>query len=69
MAMETKTIWKKGIPFNGSSIKTNYIKGKIDKTQPNSKCRLCDDRNETLNRIIRESSKLAQREYKTGWER
>ena len=30
----------------------------------NSKCRLCGDRDETINHIISECSKLAQREYK-----
>ena len=36
---------------------------RIDKTQQNSKCRLCGDRDET-NHIISECSKLAQRQYK-----
>ena len=31
----------------------------------NSKCRLCDDREETINHIISVCSKLAQKEYKT----
>ena len=43
-----------------SAIRTNYIK-----TQQNSKCRLCDDRDETINHIISECCKLAQKEYKT----
>ena len=30
------------------TIRTNYIKTKIDKTQQNSKCSLCDDRDETI---------------------
>ena len=47
-----------------SAIRTNHIKAGIDKTQPNSKCRLCSDRDETINHIIRECSKLAQKEYK-----
>ena len=42
----------------------NYIKARIDKTQQNSKCRLCSDRDETINHIISECSKLAQKEYK-----
>ena len=42
---------------------------RIDKTQQNSKCRLCDDRNETINHIISECSKLAQKEYKTRHDR
>ena len=32
-------------------------------TQQNSKCRLCGDRDETINHIISECSKLAQKEY------
>ena len=36
----------------------------INKTQQNSKCRLCGDRGETINHIISECSKLAQKEYK-----
>ena len=31
-----------------SAIRTNHIKGKINKTQQNSKCRLCGDRDETI---------------------
>ena len=34
-------------------------------TQQNSKCRLCSDRDETINHIISECSKLGQKEYKT----
>ena len=37
---------------------------RIDKTQQNSKCRLCGDRDENTNHIS-ECSKLAQKEYKT----
>ena len=47
------------------TIRTNDIKARIDKTQQNSKCRLCGDRDETINHIISECSKLAQKEYKT----
>ena len=47
-----------------SAIRTNLIKARIDKTQQNSKCRLCGDRDETINHIISECSKLAQKEYK-----
>ena len=43
---------------------TNHIKARIDKTQQNSKYRLCRDRYETINHIISECSKLAQKEYK-----
>ena len=47
-----------------SAIRTNHIKARIDKTQQNSKSRLCGDRDETINHIISECSKLAQKEYK-----
>ena len=48
-----------------NAIKTNHIKARIDKTQQNSKCRLCGDRDETINHIISECSKLAQKDNKT----
>ena len=47
-----------------NAIRTNHIKARTDKTQQNSKCRLCSDRDETINHIISECSKLAQKEYK-----
>ena len=47
-----------------SAISTNHIKARIDMTQQSSKCRLCGDRDETINHIISECSKLAQKEYK-----
>ena len=37
---------------------------RLDKPQQNSKCRLCGDRDETINHIISECSKLAHEEYK-----
>ena len=47
-------------------MRTNHIKARIDKTQQNSKCRLCSDRDEIINHnIISECNKLAQKEYKT----
>ena len=47
-----------------SAIRTNHITARIDKSQQNSKCRLCGDRDETINHIISECSKLVQMEYK-----
>ena len=47
-----------------SAIRTNHTKAKIDKTQQNSKCRLCGDRDVTINHIISECTKLAQKKYK-----
>ena len=44
--------------------KTNHIKARIDKTQQNRTLRLCGDRDETINKIIREFSKLILKEYK-----
>ena len=53
------------IAAQDNAIRTNYIKARIDKTQQNSKCRLCGNKDETINHIISECSKLAQKEYKT----
>ena len=52
------------IAAEDNAIMTNHIKARIDKTQQNSKCRLCGDRDETINHIISECSKLAQNDYK-----
>ena len=46
-------------------VRTNHIKERIDKTQQNSKCWLCGGREETINYILSECSKLVQKEYKT----
>ena len=48
------------IAVQDSALRTNHTKARIDKTQQNSKCRLCGD----INHIISECNKLAQREYK-----
>ena len=48
---------------NNTRRRTNHIKTRIDKTQPNSKCRLCGDREKNINHIS-ERSKFAQKEYK-----
>ena len=53
------------IAEQNNAIRTNHIKARINETQQNSKCRLCGDRDETINHIIIECSKLAQKEYKT----
>ena len=47
-----------------SAIRTNHIEERIDKTQQNSECRLCGDRDKTINHIISECSKVARKEYK-----
>ena len=53
------------IAAQNNAIRTNHIKARIDKTPKNSTWRLCGDRNETINHIISECSKLAQKEYNT----
>ena len=47
------------IAAQDNAVRSNHIKTRIDKTQQNSKCRLCGDRDETINNIISECSKLA----------
>ena len=49
------------ITAQNKAIRINFIKGRIDKTQQNSRCRLCVDRKETINHISK-CSKLAQKE-------
>ena len=46
-------------------ITTNYVKGKIHKTQQNNKCWLCGDRDKMIDHIISECSNLGQKEYTT----
>ena len=53
------------IAAQDNAIRTNHIKARIDKMQQNSKCWLCSDRDETVNYIVSECSKLAQKKYKT----
>ena len=53
------------IAAQNNTERTKNIKTRIDRTQQNSKYRLCGDRYETINHIISECSKLAQKEYKT----
>lgn len=46
------------------SLRTNAIKARIDKSQDDSKCRMCKSKDETVNHIVSECQKLAQKEYK-----
>ena len=46
------------------AIRTNVIKGKIDKSQEQMKCRMCSRDDETITHIVSECPKPAQREYK-----
>ena len=49
------------IPAQNNAIGTNYIKARIDMTKQNSRCRLYDDRDGTINHIISECSKITQK--------
>ena len=42
------------IAAQNNAMRTNHIKARIDKTQQNSKCWLCGDRDETIDHIISE---------------
>ena len=53
------------IATQNNAMRTNHIKARIDNTQHKSKYRLCGDRDDTMNHIISECSKLAQKKYKT----
>ena len=44
-----------------NAMRTNYVEAKIDKTQQNGKCRVCDERDKTINHRITECSKMAER--------
>ena len=46
------------------SVRTNAIKAKIEKSQEDSRCRLCKKADETVNHLLSECPKLAQSEYK-----
>ena len=49
------------IIIQSNTIRINNVKIKIDMTQQNNKCRLCDDRDETINHIISECRKKSTR--------
>ena len=53
------------IAAQDNATRINHMKVRIDKTQQNSKCRLCSDRDNSINHIS-DCSKLAQREYKAS---
>ena len=55
---ETKTLL---IVVQNNAIRTNYVKARIDKTEQNDRYRLYGPRDETINHIISECSKLAKK--------
>ena len=46
------------------ALRTNYVKYHIDKMVESPLCRLCGEKGESVNHIVCECKKLAQREYK-----
>ena len=48
-----------------NAIRIKYAKANINNTQLNCKCKLSGDGDETVNHIISECSKLAQKEYQS----
>ena len=54
------TIWA----AKEQALRTNYTKNKTDKTSENPLCSMCGERGETVQHVICECKKLAQREYK-----
>ena len=47
------------IAKQNNAIRTSHIETRIDMTQQNNRCSLCGDRDEKINHIIIECSKLA----------
>ena len=62
----------KGEPFliaaENNGISTNNIKARIDRTQQNSRCWLWGDWDKTIDHIINEYNKFAQKGYKTRYD-
>ena len=46
------------------SLRTNYLKYHIEKSVESPLCRMCHEKGDSVNHIVSECSKLAQREYK-----
>ena len=46
------------------SLRTNAVKAKIDRSLKDSLCRMCRQKDETVNHLLGECPKLAQKEYR-----
>ena len=46
------------------TIRSNSIKAKIDKSQENSRCRMCGKAEESVKNVLSKYTKLAQKEHK-----
>ena len=53
------------ISVQNNAIRINFDEVKIDCTQQNSKCRLCEGRDEMLNHIVSECNKPTEKECST----
>ena len=52
------------VAAQNQNIRTNLIKARIDKSQGDSLCRVCRKVNESIDHIVSDCSKLAEKEYK-----
>ena len=50
------------VTAQNQSIRTNVVKAKIDKSQGDSLCRVCRKVDESVDHIVSDCSKLAQKE-------
>ena len=46
------------------ALRTNAIRAKIDKTTEDSQCRLCKEKEESVDHLVSSCSKIAQTDYK-----
>ena len=53
------------IAAQDQALRTNYIKFRIDKTATSPMCRLCHNKNETIDHVLSGCPKLSQAEYKS----
>ena len=67
MAKKGKPLKRNWISSDSSTNQRHkdYAKTRIEQTQQNGRCRLCGHKDETIDHIISECSKLTQTEYKT----
>ena len=52
------------IAAQNQSTRTNLVKAKIDKSQKDTLCRLCEKADEGIDHVVSGCSKLAQKEFK-----
>ena len=52
------------IAAQNQSTRTNLVKTKIDKSQKDTLCRLCEKADENIDHVVSGCSKLAQKEFK-----